>query len=74
MAPLLEMLLKVGLDDVLLVILPDAHDMGDAVVLEEIELRLSGRRVRPQEQSGQDLLHGSAAVVSPLRRLRRQSE
>lgn len=63
------MLLEVGLDDILLVVLPDAHDVGDAVVFEKIELRFSGSRVRPQEQSWQNLLHGSAAVVRPLGRL-----
>lgn len=63
------MLLKVGLDDVLLVILPNAHDVGDAMATEKIELRFFGGRVRPQEQSGQDHLHGSAAVVRPLGRL-----
>ena len=65
-APLLKVLLKIGLDDILLVILPYAHDVGDAVALEKIELRFFGSRVRPQEQSGQDLLHGPAAVVRPL--------
>ena len=68
------MLLKIGLDDVLLVILPDAHDVGDAMTIEKIELRFFGSRVRPQEQSGQDLLHGTAAVVRPLGGLGRHSK
>ena len=63
------MLLKVGLDDVLLVVLPDAHDVGDAVALEELELRLLGGGIRPQEQPGQDLLHRSPAAVRPRGRL-----
>ena len=47
-AILLEVLFEVGLDDVLLVILPDANYVGDAVAFEEVELRFFGGRVRPQ--------------------------
>ena len=62
----LEVSLEVGLDDVLLVVLPDAHNVGDALADEEFELRLAGGRVRTQEQPRQDLLHPEMGKITIL--------